>query len=528
LLLLGTLVVVSLLMFRLRRSESQFRLLAENMSDLICLHSPEGKHLWLSPSVERILGYTPKEMVGRNTREFIHPEDAPLVEAPEPGCPATSSTHRARRKDGTYVWLETLTTPILDKRGRIAYFQTAARDVTERKRAEALYRFLIRNLPNTSVFLFDHHYRHLVADGVLGGNTIPLAGEMEGRTLREVFGHEMASVLRPFYNKVFLGVPEVTEQSFRTRTYQIHFLPVRDGATGGVELGMAVFVDVTEQKRIIQALQDQTLDLERSNRDLERFANVASHELKSPLRRIASFAELLAEDFEGLLNDEADEYINHIIDGVRSLSEVIESLLVYSRVQTDATHMEWVNLNDVCDEVCVSLAPLISDAGAEVQKGGLPTVTGDRVLLKQLLQNLLTNAVKFYCGDSHPIVHITADRDLLDWEVSVADNGPGIPPDQHGRIFEMFQRLRPNVVGSGIGLALCKKIVSIHRGKIWVESSKLGGSDFHFRLPAKSPEEATASGSLPPGRYNPFDLEPPTHETLGPPPHRKPSKGQVS
>lgn len=521
-LLLAVVLTVAVLVFRLRRSEERFRLMAENASDLVGLHDPDGNHIWLSPSVEKKLGYAPNEMVGRNAYDFFHPEDLRRIRetSHQPVVREGQQqiiTYRCRHKQGHYIWMETVTSPVHNSNGEVVQLVTSSQDVTERKRAQDLYRFLVRHLPDTSVFLFDRNFRHLIADGSLTGKTIPPAQNLEGRTLYEVFPEDMAATLYPHYKRVFKGEPEVIEQAFRTRIYRITFLPIVYGSNRDeVSMGMAVFHDVTETKRIVQALQDQAHDLERSNRDLERFANVASHELKSPLRRIASFAELLAEDYEGLLDDSADEFIGEILEGAQSLAEVIEALLQYSRVQTDETQMGWVDLNRACDEAVQALADRIKSTKAMVRRSQLPTVTGDAVLLKQLLVNLIGNAIKFYEGDHRPEITITAHRELLDWEVSVSDNGPGVDPEQRRRIFEMFKRVRSDVEGSGIGLALCKKIVSIHRGRIWVEDTETGG-DFRFRLPARTPEEVTdPNHSLPP-----LTLEELAKSTAEPPDRRR-------
>jgi PAS domain S-box-containing protein len=492
----AALVILGFLVARLRRSEERFRLLAENASDMIAVHKTDGTYLWVSPSVERLLGYTPRELVGKNPYTLFHPDDVPHIRgtAHEPALSGTTVrvTYRIRRKDNTYLWFESLTQPIYNSKGEVVQLQTASRDVTEQKRARDLYRFLIRHLPDTSVFLFDREFRHLVADGTITGRTIPPVDNLEGKSLWEVFPEDMAIELSPFYQGLFKnGAPIRIEKSFRTRTYNIHFLPVH-GALGDVELGMAVFHDVTTQKATVAALEDQTADLERSNRDLEQFANVASHELKSPLRRISSFAEIMAEEYEGLLSDEADEYLNHIIDGVESLRSVIESLLTYSRVQTDRMHMDWVDMNEIVLEAVKNKAGAIRDSGAQVTKTVLPNlVTGDDVLLRQLIENLIGNAIKFNTTGRRPLVKISAKRLLLDWEFSVTDNGPGLDPAYGLKVFTMFQRLHPEVPGTGIGLALCKKIVGIHRGRIWYEGHQGEGTTFKFTISARSPDEVT-------------------------------------
>jgi signal transduction histidine kinase len=359
------------------------------------------------------------------------------------------------------------------------------------QRAQNAYRLLVYHLPDTSVFLFDDSFRHLVAEGaVLDHVGVPArSGDL---TLWEVFPRDIAQELHPHYYRIFKGSePWEVEQVFRTRVYRVHFIPIA-GLQGQTELGMAVFTDITEQKSTLVALQDRTQDLERSNRDLEQFANVASHELKSPLRRISGFAELLAEEYEGLLSEEADDYIHHIIDGTDSLRSVIESLLTYSRVTTDRSHLGWVDMNEVLREAHRNLLELIREREAVVTCEPLPDqVAGDRTLLRQLLENLIGNAIKFNTTDRTPQVRISARRDLLDWVFTVTDNGPGLDPALDHRVFAMFQRIHPEVEGTGIGLALCKKIVGIHRGKIWYEPAPHGGTSFIFSLSARSPEEVT-------------------------------------
>lgn len=367
-----------------------------------------------------------------------------------------------------------------------AIAEAAGKDLADRKRAESLYRCLVRNLPNTSVCLFDRNLRHLVADGILVTQTIPPHQSVEGLTLAEVFPGDMADILLPYYQAVLGGTPCQTEQHFRTRTYRITFLPI-EGDDNVVEMGMVVFVDITDERANIEALKERSSDLERSNRDLEQFANVASHELKSPLRRISSFAELLRADHADALGAEGLEYFRHIVEGVENLRQVIESLLTYARVQVGParSRMETVDMTEVVREVARDIGWLLTERHCRVAIYGLPKVFGDRVLLKQLVENLITNAVKFNTTKRRPQVAIRAKRDLLFWEFRVSDNGPGIDPALKDRVFVMFQRFQPEVEGSGIGLALCKKIVGIHRGQIWVESDPGKGTTFFFTLQAQ-------------------------------------------
>lgn len=485
LVVLVVLVILSLLSFsvRLRRSENRFRLLAENASDLIAVHDADGTFLWVSPSSERLLGYTPQEMVGGHPQTLAHPDDQVQALGVASGGEAGRVTYRIRRADGFYLWFDTLTQPIRNKQGEVVQYHTASRDVTEQRQSRDLYRFLVQHLPNTAVYLFDRNTLHVIADDVVSER-----GPVDGLTLWQVFPDDIAMVLAPFYKAVFEGNALRTEQSFRSRTYRITFLPIL-GDNGEVELGMAVFFDVSEEKARTNALENQTHDLERSNRDLEQFANVASHELKSPLRRIASFADLIAEEHEGLLSDSADEYIGHILEGVRSLSEVIESLLTYSRVQAAESIFVEEDLNAIFDEAVRNLEPHVRDSGAQITRDDLPTrLSLDRTLIRQLFENLICNGIKFNTTGRTPVVHVSVRRELLDWEFSVEDNGPGLDPAYQSKVFSMFQRLRPDVSGSGIGLSLCKKIIDIHRGRIWYEPLVVGTA-FKFTLPARTMRE---------------------------------------
>ena len=496
-LFLGMLLL--LLVHRMRKSEERFRLLAEHASDIIGLHDPEGRWVWVSPSVEKLLGYKPKELLGRSAYEFFHPDDttkireqAHAVVLEEKSGDRARVTFRMRRKDNSYVWLETLTRPVFDRSGEITGLVTASRDVSERRNAEDLYRFLVQHLPHTSVFLFDRHLRHRIAEGGLLTHTLA-ASSPEGKTLWEVFPQDIAKVLHPYYLKVLGGDPVQVEMPFRTRTYNIHFLPIRD-ALGNVLMGMAVFTDVTEERSTIMALEDQTKDLERSNKDLEQFANVASHELKAPLRRIAGFAELLNTEYQERLPAEAQEYLTHMTDGVETLRSVIESLLTYARVRTDRSRsqMEMVDATAVLREAVRNLAGMIRERHATVKSTPLPIVLADRGLLRQVFENLIGNAIKFNTTGRPPSVRVAARRDLMDWEFTVADNGPGIPPEDGAKVFVMFSRLHPEIEGTGIGLALVKKIMGIHRGRIWFEPNTPHGTTFKFTLPARSsPDEVT-------------------------------------
>lgn len=231
-------------------------------------------------------------------------------------------------------------------------------------------------------------------------------------------------------------------------------------------------------------LNERTQDLARSNAELQQFAYVASHDLQEPLRMVASFTQLLARRYNDKLGDDAREFIHYAVDGATRLQTLISDLLSYSRVGTHAKPLELTQCDEVLDRVLLSLKLAVRDAGAIVSRDPLPPVMADEVQLGQLFQNLLTNAMKFRREDS-PHIHISAVQQGTLWNISVRDNGIGIAPEHADRIWVIFQRLhtKTEYAGTGIGLAICKKIAERHGGSIWVEPSPGGGSTFTFTIP---------------------------------------------
>jgi light-regulated signal transduction histidine kinase (bacteriophytochrome) len=231
-------------------------------------------------------------------------------------------------------------------------------------------------------------------------------------------------------------------------------------------------------------VEERTAELERSNADLEHFAHVASHDLQEPLRMVMSYLQLLEKRYKGKLDSDADEFIAFAVDGAGRMRELIQGLLAYSRVSTQGEEFESVACGEVLDQATANLEETVRESGAVLTQDPLPTVAADRTQLIQLFQNLIGNAIKFH-GEEPPRIHVSAENTGAEWRFSVRDNGIGFDPQDADRIFLIYQRLhaREEYPGTGIGLAICKKIVERHGGRIWV-SSKLGeGSIFHFTLP---------------------------------------------
>jgi PAS domain S-box-containing protein len=243
--------------------------------------------------------------------------------------------------------------------------------------------------------------------------------------------------------------------------------------------------DVSERKAAERRLAHQAAALARSNQELQRFAHASAHDLKEPLRTISSFVQLLAQRHAGRLGKESDEFLGFIVDGVRRMEDLIEALMAYARVDWDAPVASRVELPEVLAQVRANLKAALDDSGAVLEVGDLPTVYGEAGQLVQLFQNLLSNAIKFR-RESSPRIAFSAVRVDGAWQISVADDGIGIPADQRDRVFETFHRLhtRAEYPGTGLGLAICKKIVERHGGRISVTSEEGRGTTFTFTLPS--------------------------------------------
>lgn len=258
-------------------------------------------------------------------------------------------------------------------------------------------------------------------------------------------------------------------------------LPVEIGLnpleTGEGPFVIASIVDITARKQA-------DLELRRSNEELERFAYVASHDLQEPLRMVGSYVQLLAKRYRGKLDADADEFIGFALDGALRMQRLIEDLLSFSRVGTRGAALVPTDAGAALARALASLRLTIDEAHAQVTHDALPTVTADAGQLEHLFLNLVSNAVKFR-GAQPPVVHVSAERNGGDWHFAVQDNGIGIDPRYFERIFVIFQRLhdRREYPGTGIGLAICKKIVERHNGRMWLDSAPGQGTTFYFTLP---------------------------------------------
>lgn len=368
----------------LKQSEERYRLLANNSTDLICLHDPSGKYIYVSPSIYNLAGYTVEELIGQSPYNFFHPEDQEKIRSGSHNKALNGQTayerYRYRTKVNSYIWLETLTNPIYNEAGEIEYILTASRDISFQKKAE---------------------------------DTL---------------------------------------------------------------------------KRQAQELSRKNEELEKyieSNLQLENFAYMASHDLREPLRTIVSFSQLLERKLSVSLGDSEKEYLQFIIKATRNMESLINDLLTFSRVNTDEHINEHINMDRFLKIIYNEMQTYIEEKQANIIIQNMPeTVYGSRTKLRQLFQNIIANGIKFHKSGVDPEIVIEGQEHQKYWEFSIKDNGIGIAPEFHEKIFLLFRKLhnKNHYEGTGIGLALCKKIVQQHNGKIWLDSEEGEGTRFHFTL----------------------------------------------
>ncbi len=276
----------------------------------------------------------------------------------------------------------------------------------------------------------------------------------------------------------------VEQKALRKAHYELE-KQVQERTSELAKINEALKAEIQERKRIEEELRQRTEELARSNADLEQFAYVASHDIQEPLRMVSGFTQLLARRYKGRLDRSADKFIDYIVDGAIRMRRMVEDLLSYSRIGTHGRPLEPTDCEAVLDQVLTNLKVAIEQNNAVMTHDPLPTVMADISQMVQLFQNLISNSIR-YRGAETPRIHISAERKKDDWVFSVRDNGRGIAPEFFRRLFQLFQREHPEreYSGTGIGLAICKRIVERHGGRIWAESEVGKGSIFYFTIPA--------------------------------------------
>jgi len=487
----------------LREEREKLTRITGSAQDAIVMMDAQGNVSFWNEAAETIFGYTADEALGRELPPLLMPER--FHEAYRRGFahfrksgkgPAVGRTLElvSRRKDGGEFPIE-LSLSAVHLRG--AWHAIGIiRDITERKRAEEAlrqseekYRTLVETAqegigivgPDENIVFCNRAYGRL-----LGYEP----EELIGRNLQQLTAPEEFAKYREQTQKRKRGEASQYETVLYTKAGEVKYCSLsasplcNDAGTFIGTLGLVT--DITERKRAEEALARRTEELARSNTELEQFAYIASHDLQEPLRMVASYVQLLARRYQGKLDSDADEFIAFAVDGATRMQALIDDLLDYSRVGTRAKEFEPTDCEVVLDGTLSDLERAVEETGAVVTHDPLPRVMADEVQLGRVFQNLIGNAIKFR-GDEPPCIHVSAEEQKNEWRFAVRDNGIGIEPRHHDRIFAVFSRLhgRSAYPGTGMGLAICKRIVERHGGRIWVESELGKGSTFYFTMPGE-------------------------------------------
>jgi PAS domain S-box-containing protein len=490
----------------LAQMEARYRGLLEAAPDAMVVVNRNGEIVLLNVQAEKQFGYRRDELLGRKVKSIIPEGFAERLIADGTRTAAEALAQQigtgielnGRRKDGSEFPIEIMLSPLESAEGILV--TAAIRDITERKRVEDALRDSEERFRLMASGVKDYANVMLDPEGfIVSWNE---GGErLKGFRAEEIIGQHFSR----FYSAedIRKGLPAMElKQAKETGRFEGEGWRVRkDGSRflanivitalrdekGKLRGFGKITRDITERRRAEEHLTKTMEDLKRSNEELGQFAYVASHDLQEPLRMVASYTQLLAQRYKGRLDSDADEFIAFAVDGCNRMQGLIQDLLSYSRAGANAEPLREISCEDALEKTLRNLRPTIQDSGAMVTHDSLPTIMTDETQLIQVFQNLIANAIK-YRGAEPPLVHVSATRNSgNEWVFSVRDNGMGMEPQYFERIFILFQRLhgQKEFAGTGIGLAMCKKIVDRLGGRIWVESQPTKGSTFYFALPAE-------------------------------------------
>jgi len=498
-------------------SDAKYRGLLEAAPDAMIVVNQGGEIVLVNVQAERQFGYRRDELVGQRVKSIIPEGFAERLVAD-----ATRSTAEAlaqqigmgielsgRRKDGSEFPIEIMLSPLESADGILvtaAIRNISARRATEEHlvQMESRYRGLLEAAPDAMVVVNQAGEIVLVnvqAEKQFGYRRDQLLGQKVKSIIPEGFAERLIadatrSVAEALAQQIGMGI-ELSGLRKDGSEFPIEIMLSPLESADGILVTAAIRnislrkkseednaeLELRVEERTKQlAVANQVL--ERSNIELQQFAYVASHDLQSPLRSICGFVQLLKMEYEGKLDEQAADWIRRTIQATEQMQELIRGVLAYSQVDSRSRPFMPIPFVDVFTDAVALLQSSIHDAGGQVTCGELPVVMGDRSQFVQLMQNLIGNGLKYH-GDKSPHVHVSASRIGDEWNFSVGDNGIGIEPKHQERVFEIFKRLhdQKEYPGTGIGLAVCRRVVHRHGGKIWVESEAGQGSAFHFTIP---------------------------------------------
>jgi PAS domain S-box-containing protein len=489
-----------------KESGEKYRGLLEAAPDAMVVVNQGGEIVLLNVQAEKQFGYHRDELVGQKVKNIIPEGFAERLIADGTRTAAEALAQQigtgieliGRRKDGTQFPIELMLSPLESTEGILV--TAAIRDISVRRdaenhlaRMEGRYRGLLEAAPDAMVVVNQGGEIVLLnvqAEKQFGYHRDELLGQRVKNIVPEGFAERLiADALRSaedaLAQQIGTGI-ELTGRRKNGTEFPIEIMLSPLESAEGV-LVTAAIRDISVRKKSEEHLVKTVGELKRSNDELQQFAYVASHDLQEPLRMVASYTQLLAKRYKGRLDSDADEFIAYAVDGSTRMQGLVQDLLVYSRAGTNGKVLHEISSEDALKEALTNLRATMEESGAIVTHDSLPTITTDDRQLAQVFQNLVGNAIK-YRGAETPHVHISAKKNGgNEWIFSVRDNGLGIDPQYFERIFILFQRLHGprEFQGTGIGLAICKKMLERLGGRIWVESQPEKGSTFYFALPER-------------------------------------------
>jgi two-component system sensor histidine kinase/response regulator len=485
------------------------QILMDNVPDTIYFKDVKSRFLLINKAQCEVMGVKASgEAFGKTVFDFFTPKHAHAAYKDEQkviktGHPLISKIERIQRADGRFYWVSSTKVPIKNDNGEVIGLVGISRDITERKQIEDklayerdLLHALMDNIPDR-IYFKDEESRFVSVNRAttrrLGVND---PGEVVGKTDFDFYPGEYAKktcldeqeIMRsgqPLVNKV-----EELKKDGQTHWASATKVPIK-GENGHVIGIVGISRDITDMRNAEEALKKSEIALletnkllRQSNTDLENYTYVVSHDLKAPLRAIKAFSTFLIEDYGDKLDENAQEYLQRIAKAVSNMDDLIEDLLLLSRVGRKFMDVETVDLNHLLEEIVIDLEPVIHKHNGKVKYSGLPTMQVQRIWMKQFFMNLIDNGLK-YNKSENPTVEVSFEDEGEDYLFKVKDNGIGIDKKYHERIFNLFERLhtQEEYEGTGAGLAICKKIAEHLNGRIWVESEEGKGSTFFFALP---------------------------------------------
>jgi PAS domain S-box-containing protein len=467
--------------------------LLDTLPDAIVVVDEAGEIVLVNAQTETLLGYSRSELIGRSVERLIA-ERHRVEHIRHPRCSLAHPATRPMgaqlelyvvRKDGQELAVEIGLGTLETQAG--TFVSAALRDVSEHRLAERQRFDDAWHMASVVEHSEDAILARTLGGTITGWNQSAerlfgfAAEEIIGRPGSLLIPRELANEEEEILRRVSRGEVVQHYETVRVRKdrsrvqVSLSISPVRE-PQGAVVGASSIVRDITANKRAEE-------ELRRSNEDLEHFAHAVSHDLSEPLRVIAGFVELLAQRFEGQLDEEAQTFINFTLSGVERMQAIIDDLLAYSRASRVPAQPDEVDVTGLVGDVLQMLAASIAERGTDVEVGELPTLRAEPTFLRQVFQNLIGNAVKF-TDVEQPRVRISASRERDYWRFDVEDNGPGVDPRHTDRVFEIFQRLHGRETpGTGAGLAIAKRLVERHGGRIWVHPAGEGGSVFSYTIP---------------------------------------------